>query len=922
MSATSLPSVQEALEGLYTRLLANSSKILINDEGKIQTLDIRPGHFQKVRDHIEGQARIGIVPVVGDPPVNTHFLALDLDFKPSSPVLEAFGVSLFRIVKALYRIGLVPVVEQSKGKGFHIWIFHTLKIPLGEAVKLIQDIKQAILALGIIEVPEGVQLNIECFPKKGPVGVWMPGYGLAQGFPRCRTYLWSGKEFKENWDWVYRFGELTARNNEVIQLLLPISRKAPPCVLAAFMQWEEGQRNRLLNGVAGVFRNMNIPPDVGWELISPVLTLLGDEEITMREANWFHTYERERYASCSILMAKNAEFPIERNCCTGTKGCPGFKVDIQESRGKIHAYMPEEQEQEGEDNKDPWATPVEWRQNKNGEWEAHPATHHWPYAEQLLKHFKFWSEGMKSPLWRYDEEEGIWRDDAEDWLAYMLTITGMIPPKKRNRAFIQNVIDLVKAASFKGEFPQPRKEYIPVRNGVVHIDTLQLLPYSPEFYFRHKLPFTWLGKRSVKDFPTVWGFMQDVVDKKDLFKLLRLLAQSIYTGTEFETAYILIGAGANGKTVFVEHILKPLVGVENISSVSLHELADHQLARFRVAELCGKLVNFSGELSYQGIKHTDLFKKLVSGDTISAERKFRDPFKFRNYATLVFATNHLPQFEDKTLAIWRRLIVVEFPYLFTSKDKEAVPSTEKWRIKPRDEYLPERLKTAMEAGEKDALGSFLIRLLRLMRRYPHKFRESAAARRERYKRLSINIYQFLDEMCERDPTGEVTARDLHLVYATWCEIMGKHTLPAEKYASILEEEGFIRDRRNIFGRKHTVYQGLRLNRWKIWKFFSTDSLRMRKVANILVLPDDLTRHEKLKQAGVEWQRTPKWVLQYGLKELLKEELHPITDAIHPAAGLRLLLELLGDDINALKKALSETENLLIERMRKGEEIIC
>lgn len=55
---------------------------------------------------------------------------------------------------------------------------------------------------------------------------------------------------------------------------------------------------------------------------------------------------------------------------------------------------------------------------------------------------------------------------------------------------------------------------------------------------------------------------------------------------------------------------------------------------------------------------------LTSGDRISAERKGQDPFNFTPFAKLVFSANEIPELEDKTYSIWRRLILLEFSNVF------------------------------------------------------------------------------------------------------------------------------------------------------------------------------------------------------------------------------------------------------------------
>lgn len=55
--------------------------------------------------------------------------------------------------------------------------------------------------------------------------------------------------------------------------------------------------------------------------------------------------------------------------------------------------------------------------------------------------------------------------------------------------------------------------------------------------------------------------------------------------------------------------------------------------------------------------------------TSAAEEKFKPPFKFVNYAKLIFSCNKIPETEDQTDAFFRRLIIINLTTQFFG-DKE------------------------------------------------------------------------------------------------------------------------------------------------------------------------------------------------------------------------------------------------------------
>jgi len=77
-----------------------------------------------------------------------------------------------------------------------------------------------------------------------------------------------------------------------------------------------------------------------------------------------------------------------------------------------------------------------------------------------------------------------------------------------------------------------------------------------------------------------------------------------------------------------------------------------------------KLANISGELEYTELKNTSVLKQLSGEDTITMDRKYKEPFTYRNYAKLIFLTNEINKSRDTTEAFYRRLYLIEFPKKF------------------------------------------------------------------------------------------------------------------------------------------------------------------------------------------------------------------------------------------------------------------
>ena len=81
----------------------------------------------------------------------------------------------------------------------------------------------------------------------------------------------------------------------------------------------------------------------------------------------------------------------------------------------------------------------------------------------------------------------------------------------------------------------------------------------------------------------------------------------------------------------------------------------------------GKLANISDDISDDFLQGNQvaIFKKVVTGNRIKAERKGQDPFEFEPYTKLIASANDIPRMKDKTGAVLRRLVIIPFNARFS-----------------------------------------------------------------------------------------------------------------------------------------------------------------------------------------------------------------------------------------------------------------
>ena len=255
---------------------------------------------------------------------------------------------------------------------------------------------------------------------------------------------------------------------------------------------------------------------------------------------------------------------------------------------------------------------------------------------------------------------------------------------KAKRTEVLNYLDVL----IQDEAPAADADYIAFANGIYDLKTGSLMPFSPEFVITNKIPWEYD--------PTIWSEFADktlrrlACDDQGIYDLLEeVIGYLFYRRNELRKSFILLGDKANGKSTYLD-MLKTLLGDGNTSALDLSELGE----RFKTAELFGKLANIGDDIGDEFIANPAIFKKLVSGDRVNAERKGQDPFDFSSYAKLLFSANSMPRIRDKTGAVLDRIVLVPFKAQFSKDDPDFDPYI-KYKLR-----LPEVMSHLINVGLK------------------------------------------------------------------------------------------------------------------------------------------------------------------------------------------------------------------------------
>jgi P4 family phage/plasmid primase-like protien len=169
-------------------------------------------------------------------------------------------------------------------------------------------------------------------------------------------------------------------------------------------------------------------------------------------------------------------------------------------------------------------------------------------------------------------------------------------------------------------------------------------------------------------------------------------------------AFYMYGPKRSGKSTALD-LIESLIGQNNASSLNIVQVG----TRFGSSGLMGKLVNISNETVERKSIEDDIFKALVSGESITVERKYADSYSMNNIAKLFFASNNFPHIRDESEAVWDRLAILSFPRYFPEaeadidlKDKLLTERRQilKWALDIfAEEYRKDKCISAMKMDE-------------------------------------------------------------------------------------------------------------------------------------------------------------------------------------------------------------------------------
>ncbi len=333
-----------------------------------------------------------------------------------------------------------------------------------------------------------------------------------------------------------------------------------------------------------------------------------------------------------------------------------------------------------------------------------------------------------------------------------------------------------------------------LKNGLLNIYTRELKPHTPAFVSLVQSPVEYEPEAKCP----VWmgcleAWMEGPEKEKKTLLLQQFSGYCLSSSMQYDKALFLVGDGGNGKSTFVDTISR-VIGPDATSHIDLEGL----YGQYGMKGLIGKRLNIIEEV-HGNYYQSNKLKKLISGEPVTIDIKYKDQFSFRPQAKFVFAVNIMPRVDDTSTATERRICAIQFRNNFRNNPNTALRSDVGLLASELSGILNWMLDGAKNLSESN---SFVIT-------------NEQIAMLSEYRQENSSVEGFIAECVEIDAESECNARALYDEYKDYCIKDGRKFKAAIAFTKEMKAYGtrhalFVCQERTT-GRGASSFKGIKLH---------------------------------------------------------------------------------------------------------------
>ncbi|MEW6351708.1 MAG: phage/plasmid primase, P4 family [Thermodesulfobacteriota bacterium] len=317
-------------------------------------------------------------------------------------------------------------------------------------------------------------------------------------------------------------------------------------------------------------------------------------------------------------------------------------------------------------------------------------------------------------------------------------------------AYLREIKELLADHTLKPPEQMPSRELLCIKSGVLDYESGNILPHSPDLFFTNQLPVNFDPEARSEKYNDLLDRALPEPGQQSFFE--ELSGYTLVRDTRFQAAFLFLDddLGSTAKSTLAE-ILTRMLGPGNCEALSLSEIS----SRFKIAQLAAKHINVSNEVDVKAYLSDAFLKQLISGESLTVERKHRDPFVMQPHVKLIVTANRFPRSHDVGDAFFRRWKILKFRHRFP---------------KPGE---PGNIPRFAESLNEQDLDAVFLRALHGLKRIHENKRftqpESSVAAIGEYRQAMNPLIEFAEECVVRVRGHEGDSlKHIYDVYKTWC----------------------------------------------------------------------------------------------------------------------------------------------------------
>jgi len=399
------------------------------------------------------------------------------------------------------------------------------------------------------------------------------------------------------------------------------------------------------------------------------------------------------------------------------------------------------------------------------------------------------SQGIDEFFW-YDEKKGIYIDEAKDEVGRLMDKN---LGRHSNTQEVNEVTRKLKVANKVTSVSDVNAGDDPLRcvkNGVLNIETWELVDHDPEYRFTRRLNARW---DEDVDTTRIEEYLRDITKSEQDVKVIAEMMGDVLTKHYRRQWFgMFYGAGANSKSLLM-NCLRYTIGDDNAASESLHDIADTRWSGAMMAGT-GALANIDPEIPADTIYDASEIKNNTGNDATSHERKGVDKFNAVNTAKMFFGMNGAAKFDEEKRAVRRRIKPIHLPYSYLPED-EVDEDNDLHKV--RDQNLEDELTT--EDGRAAWLQIMAQGLQRLRDNDGFSYEQSQQELFDEYQAAADTFWNFQTACLRNVRTNHndtdrpvyLTFNEIYSAYSSFCHERDEQPMDEGQLAQELNKIGSL-----------------------------------------------------------------------------------------------------------------------------------